>query len=81
MDEKITEIIGALKELQEDSSVPKNIKSKICCTISFLNEETDQSIKISRALQSLEELTDDMNMEAFTRSQLFNIVSMLELLT
>ena len=81
MDEKITEIISALKELQEDSTVPKNIKNKICCTIGFLTEETDQSIKISRALQSLEELTDDTNMEAFTRSQLFNIVSMLELLT
>jgi len=80
MSEKINEIILALQELEEDSSVPKNVKGKITNTIGILNEETDMSIKVSRALQSLEELSDDMNMEAFTRSQIFNIVSMLEFL-
>ena len=81
MNEKVTDIIQALQELEEDSSVPKNVKEKIVGTIKLLNEETDMSIKVSRALQSLEELTDDLNMEAYTRSQIFNIVSMLEFLS
>ncbi|HDD70822.1 MAG TPA: hypothetical protein ENF94_01530 [Candidatus Woesearchaeota archaeon] len=81
MDEKINEIILALQEVEEDNSVPRNVKEKIIITKQILNEETDISIKVSRALQSLEELTDDTNMEAFTRSQIFNIVSMLEFLS
>ncbi len=81
MSEQIIEIVQALKELEEDSSVPKNIKLKVGSAIQVLNEETDLSIKISRALHTLEELTDDINIEAFTRSQIFNIVSMLELLS
>ncbi len=81
MSEKVTDIIQALQELEEDSTIPKNIKLKIVDTISLLHEETDMSIKVSRALQTLEDLTDDVNIEAFTRSQIFNIVSMLELLS
>jgi len=81
MDEKVTEILQALQELEEDTSVPKNVKEKIAGTIKLLNEETDMSIKVSRALQSLENLTEDTNMEAYTRSQIFNIVSMLEFLS
>jgi uncharacterized protein (UPF0147 family) len=75
---KIIEIIQALQEVEEDSSIPKNIKEKICHTIKLMNEETDLSIKLSRVLQSLEELSENTNMEAFTRSQIFNIVSMIE---
>lgn len=80
MSQQIAEIIFALQELEEDGTVPKNVKEKIGTTIRLLNEESDKSIKVSRALQSLEELTEDMNMESYIRSQIFNIVSMLEFL-
>lgn len=78
MDEKINAVIQALQEVEVDYSVPKNVKEKISGTIKLLGEKTDLSIKLNKALQSLEDLTDDINMEAFTRSQIFNIVSMLE---
>ena len=80
MDEKLVTVITLLRELEDDNSVPKNIKNKISLTIKDLEKSTEEtSIKVSRALHVLEELTDDSNMQAYTRTQLFNIVSALEM--
>ena len=72
------DIIEALQELQDDGSVPRNIKSKIASTLKVLQEEGENKIKISRALSELEEETEDANMQSYTRMQLLNVVSLLE---
>ncbi|MBW3018625.1 UPF0147 family protein [Candidatus Woesearchaeota archaeon] len=74
----IEQVLAALQELECDDSVPRNVKSKIVTTIGALNQDCECSIKVSKALAELEELTEDANIEAHTRSQLFNIVSLLE---
>lgn len=78
MDEKLLVVIQSLRELEEDTQVPKNVKVRIANTLKTLEQTSELSIRISRALSELEELSDDANMQAFTRTQLFNIVSMLE---
>jgi uncharacterized protein (UPF0147 family) len=77
--EKITEIIEALKELSTDSSVPKNVKSKLTEIIGFLNKDEDLSIRINKALNLLDEISDDNNIQTYSRTQIWNIVSMLEM--
>jgi len=78
--EKITTVIALLREVEEDSCVPKNVKNKISITIKDLETSKEETpIKISRALHALEELTEDSNMQADTRTQIFNIVSTLEI--
>ena len=71
-------VIRALEELQEDEFVPRNVKSKIAQTIHVLMQDSEVSIKVSKALYELESISEDANVEAHTRSQLFNIVSLLE---
>lgn len=73
-------VIAALRELEQDGQVPKNIKATIVNTIKALEQDGEMSIKVSRALQQLEQLTEDNNMQAYTRTQIFNIVSLLEVL-
>ena len=73
-------VVAALRELEQDTQVPKNVKNKIITTIQTLEQNTDVSIKVSRALQHLEELTEDNNMHSYTRTQIFNIVSLLEVI-
>ncbi len=68
----------ALKELEQDSSTPKNVKSKIASTLKVLNGNSELSIKVSKALHELEEIAEDANVESYTRTQIFNIVSLLE---
>lgn len=78
--EKIDSILEALDELLEESTVPKNVKTKILSTKAALNEKTDISLRVNKALNELEELTDDVNLDSYTRTQLWNITSMLEMI-
>jgi len=77
--DQLQNVILALQELEQDPSTPRNVKARLASTIKVLNEKSETSIKVSRALHELEDLTDDSNVQAYTRTQLFNIVSLLEI--
>jgi uncharacterized protein (UPF0147 family) len=78
--DQLTMVIAALREVEQDNQVPKNVKSKITGTITVLEQDAEMPIKVSRALQELEQLTEDNNLQAYTRTQIFNIVSLLEVI-
>ena len=81
MDERLQNISDALEELLGDNTVPRNIKSRVDSVIKILqDEEQDMSIKINKALSELDDISDDSNIQAFTRTQIWNIVSMLEMI-
>ena len=68
-----------LAEICEDSSTPKNVKSKISSIINILGcQDHDVSIKKDKVLCELDELTNDNNIQQFTRTQIWNVVSLLE---
>jgi uncharacterized protein (UPF0147 family) len=77
-DEDLNDIISVLEELCDDSTVPKNIKSKFSEIIKSLNSQGDMVIKINKALHDLDEIADDTNIQPFIRTQIWNLVSMLE---
>lgn len=77
-EDNLKEVIGVLSELKEDTSVPKNVKTKIENTIEILEGKGELSIKVNKALHELDEVADDSNMQPYTRTQIWNIVSMLE---
>ncbi len=77
--EKIDNIVDSLKELEDDNTVPKNIKTMIGNVINTLGNEDEVSIKVNKALNFLDEVIDDNNMEPYTRTQLWNIVAALEM--
>lgn len=70
--------ICTLRELEDDVCVPKNVKVRILQVIRILETEEEPSLKVSRALHELEEITEDINMQADTRASIYNIVSILE---
>jgi uncharacterized protein (UPF0147 family) len=82
MDERVQNIVEALQELTGDNTVPRNIKSKIDGIITILKEDNgqDMSMKVNKALSELDDISDDTNMQAYTRTQIWNIVSMLEMI-
>ncbi len=77
---QISEVIEFLSALQEDSGVPKNIKLKIQEIIDSLKDTENVSIKINKALSDLEEIAEDSNMQSYTRTQIWNAISLLETL-
>jgi len=77
-EELTSETIEQLQELEEDVNIPKNIKTKIKNITNILKEDTENSIKINKALSELDEISNDPNLESYTRTQIWNIVSILE---
>lgn len=78
-DNKIKNIIDALNDLAEDDTIPKNVTKIVKNTITLLsNSEEEASIRIHKALNELDELAEDVNMQPYTRTQIWNIVSELE---
>lgn len=78
LQENINEIISAVNALKEDESVPKNIKAKLDMILENLREECELSLKVSKCLHILDEVSEDLNIQPFIRTQIWNISSMLE---
>jgi len=78
MGKEVDNVIGAFNELQNDPTVPKNVKMKIQEITDNLKEEASLSIKIHKALNDLDEIASDVNLQPYTRAQIWNIVSILE---
>jgi uncharacterized protein (UPF0147 family) len=75
----VNEVITALTELEDDNTVPKNVKSKIEEIRRELEKKGgDETLKINKALNQIENISEDSNIQAYTRTQIWNIVSLLE---
>lgn len=76
---EVDDVVFVLSELLEDTTVPKNVKSKIQEIIGSLNDnKTELSLRINKALNILDEISDDNNIQPYTRTQIWNIASLLE---
>jgi uncharacterized protein (UPF0147 family) len=71
-------VVEALVMLKNDTGVPKNIKAKITVLIEEINGNNDRSMVVNKMLSELEDISSDINLQPFVRTQLFNISSMLE---
>ena len=80
-EKEIKPIIEILEELKIDTSVPRNVKERIENTITALKEKSDIKLRINKALHELDEIADDVNLQPYTRTQIWNVVSLLEKLT
>ena len=67
-----------LRELKNDITVPKNVRLKIEKVIEVLNSNLEMPIKVSKALNELEVIADDVNLQSYTRTQIWNVISALE---
>lgn len=76
--ECFTQILEALQMLQEDRAVPRNVRNRLEKASNSLCCSDEHKIKISKAMEELDDIIDDPNMQPYTRTQIWNIVSMLE---
>ena len=77
--EELGTVLEAISDIQQDSTVPKNIKKKLEGVSTMLQtEEGSAAIHINKALDELGEISDDINIQPYTRTQIWNIVSILE---
>lgn len=74
------EILESLSQIEQDSTVPKNVRFKIKAAIDALQQEKEIALdlRINKALQELDDLSDNPNIPVYTRTQIWNVVSLLE---
>jgi len=74
-------VLKLLTGIVEDRTVPKNIRAAAEQVKNDLSSKDDNwDIKLSSAINILDEVTNDPNIPMYTRTQVWNIVSMLEML-
>ena len=74
----LKDVTEALAELCDDTSVPKNVKAKFQEMMRSLADPAQVSLKIDKALQELDAIGDDSNLQPYVRTQIWNLVSLLE---
>ena len=78
---QIEPINKLLDEINDDRSVPKNIRKSVMEAREHLNnEKNDMKVRDSTAVSILDEISNDPNIPTYTRTQIWNVVSMLEVL-
>ena len=79
MNEKVKQAISLLDEIIEDRTVPRNIRDAATRSKESLKEENlDIAVRVDRVIQYMGEVSDDPNMPVYTRTQIWNIISLLE---
>ena len=80
MNEQLEEVVEFISELEEDSNVPRNIKAKLTEITKRLKDASDEelSLTVNKLLSDLDEISNDANLDSFTRQQIWSITSMLE---
>lgn len=75
----IERILKMLSELSGDRKVPRNVRSVISDAVREL-KRTDDNItaKVNTTISMLDEIGNDPNIQGYTRTQIWNVVSMLE---
>ncbi|MBN2053082.1 UPF0147 family protein [Candidatus Woesearchaeota archaeon] len=79
---KTKDVIDTINEIIEDSTLPKNIKTNLECIINVLKDckSKDLKLKADKCIHDLDEISSDVNLQPFVRTQLWSVVSMLEAL-
>ena len=69
-----------LDEVNDDRTVPRNIRNMVIEAKSSLNGKQEIAVRINSAISILDEVANDSNIPTYTRTQIWNIVSMLEVM-
>ena len=67
-----------LDRIINDRTVPRNIRQAAEDSKGVLNSKDEPEVRISTAIHILDEIINDPNMPMYTRTQIWNTVSILE---
>jgi uncharacterized protein (UPF0147 family) len=76
---ELKQVFTLLEQIINDRTVPKNIRKAVEDSKAVLNDASDSpQVQISTVISILDEIINDPNMPMYTRTQIWNVVSMLE---
>lgn len=76
---KFQEIVENLLSMDDDPTIPRNVRIRIKKAISIMqNEQEKFDLKVDKSLQELGDIAEDPNLPQYTRMQIWTLVSQLE---
>ncbi|MFH1420710.1 MAG: UPF0147 family protein [Candidatus Aenigmatarchaeota archaeon] len=73
------EAVRLLEEVEQDRTVPRNVRAAAEeVRKNLIDEKQDEDVRINNAISILDEVSGDPNIPIYTRTQIWNIVSILE---
>ncbi len=79
MNDQLPQVLQLLEQVSLDRTVPRNIRTAAEQVIDAINNEKEpMDMRISSAIHILDEISNDPNIPLYTRTQIWNIVSLLE---
>lgn len=80
-DQRVQQAKAVLSLISEDRTTPRNIRraAKEASEILELPEQT-QAVRAAQAINILDDISQDPNMPPYTRTRIWNIVSLLEVI-
>ena len=78
--DNLRQAIDMLQEMQQDNTISKNVRMKVAAMQKELEDckQEELSLKINKILSELEELSNDMNLPMFVRTQIWSLTGLLE---
>ena len=78
----VDEVLEIIEEIMDDSTLPKNIKNKLSEISKVLKDSDGKNLKlkVDKCVNDLDEISSDVNIQPFVRTQIWSVVSMLEAL-
>ena len=71
--------MGVLNEVSNDNTTPRNIRRAAKTAMDALQAPADSiGVRASNAISILDEISQDPNMPAYTRTKLWQVASLLE---
>jgi uncharacterized protein (UPF0147 family) len=78
-EQSIKQAMAVLKEISEDNTTPRNIRRSAKNAMDALQVTTHiHAVRASNAISILDEVSQDPNMPSYTRTRIWNVVSILE---
>lgn len=76
---QLKELSEYMDEILKDTSVPRNVKKRISDAKQKVDEgKEDLIVRLSSAIYMLDEVSSDINMQPYTRTEIWNLISALE---
>jgi len=73
------DVIPLIQQIANDRTVPRNIRAKCEESVRILqNDKDDLAIRVNTVISYMDEVSNDPNIPMYTRTQVWNIVSILE---
>lgn len=78
-EQSIRQALGVLKEISEDNTTPRNIRRAAKNAMDALQDPSIfHGVRTANAISLLDEISQDPNMPPYTRTRIWNVVSILE---